>query len=113
MIFSLNTYVNPCPEVPTTIKTAPQNTFFPMDFESNAVRLNPNTTHNTPIHCILDNERSSSSFEYKAAHIVTDEYTMENIVGPARLFPAYTIDWANMSKKAMQDALYRRGRDGQ
>ena len=85
-----------------------------MDFESNAARLNPDTTQNTPIHCIVDNERSSSSLEYSAAHIVTLEYMMENIVGPARLFPAYTIDWANMSKRAMQDALYTsRGRDGQ
>lgn len=37
---------------------------------------------------------------------------MEKIVGPARLLPVYTMDWAKISKTAMADAFINSGRGG-
>jgi len=92
IIFSLITYVNPWNEVPTNIRHAPKNTFAPMADESMAVNDNPNTTKHIPIHCGFERDLESKILEYNAAHIVTEEYIMEKIVGPAMLFPVYTMD---------------------
>ena len=92
IIFSLITYVNPWNEVPTNIRHAPENTFAPMADESMAVNDNPNTTKPIPIHCGFDRDLESKILEYNAAHMVTEEYIMEKIVGPAMLFPAKEVE---------------------
>eukprot|EP00532_Pseudo-nitzschia_australis_P004112 CAMPEP_0168182738 /NCGR_PEP_ID=MMETSP0139_2-20121125/12054_1 /TAXON_ID=44445 /ORGANISM="Pseudo-nitzschia australis, Strain 10249 10 AB" /LENGTH=71 /DNA_ID=CAMNT_0008103689 /DNA_START=693 /DNA_END=908 /DNA_ORIENTATION=+ len=64
-------------------KMLPRNTLSPMLDESAAVTVKPMNTTSTLTHCKPLILRPKNICEKMTVHIVTDEYIMANIVGPA------------------------------